>query len=145
VDLDEIRKVTITALFSDDSLLDQIVLKGGNALSLVYAISSRSSLDLDFSIEGDFADIEDTKARIFKALKDRFSSVGLVVFDETFEPKPAPPDENQNERWGGYQLIFKLIEISKHAAMREDVALRCCYLNGVFEDYWEGRRAAIAA
>jgi len=125
VDLDQIRKVTITALFSDDSLLDQIVLKGGNALSLIYGISSRSSLDLDFSIEGDFEDVEETKASIFKALKDRFSSVGLIVFDETFEPKPARPDENQNERWGGYQLIFKLIEMDKHAAMREDVdALR---------------------
>ena len=22
------------------------------------------------------------------------------------------------------------------------IALRCCYLNGRFEDYWEGRRAA---
>ena len=22
------------------------------------------------------------------------------------------------------------------------IALRCCYLNGPFEDYWEGRRAA---
>jgi hypothetical protein len=25
------------------------------------------------------------------------------------------------------------------------LALRCCYLNGRFEDYWEGRRAAMAA
>jgi len=25
------------------------------------------------------------------------------------------------------------------------LALRCAYLNGGFEDYWESRRAAIAA
>jgi hypothetical protein len=25
------------------------------------------------------------------------------------------------------------------------LALRCCHLNGRFEDYWEGRRDAIAA
>ena len=25
------------------------------------------------------------------------------------------------------------------------LALRCCHLNGRFEDYWEGRRAAMAA
>jgi len=25
------------------------------------------------------------------------------------------------------------------------LTLRCSYLNGRFEDYWEGRRAAIAA
>jgi len=50
VDFDEIRRLTITALFSDDELYEQIVLKGGNAISLVYGYSSRVSLDLDFSI-----------------------------------------------------------------------------------------------
>jgi hypothetical protein len=25
------------------------------------------------------------------------------------------------------------------------LALRCCHLNGRFDDYWEGRRAALAA
>ncbi len=50
VDFDEIRRLTITALFSDDELYEQIVLKGGNAISLVYGYSSRGSLDLDFSI-----------------------------------------------------------------------------------------------
>jgi len=125
MDLDKIRKLTITALFSDDALFDQLVLKGGNALSLVYGISSRTSLDLDFSIEEDFHDIEETKARIYKALRDRFSSVGLVVFDETFDARPGRPRADQDDRCGGYYLVFKLIEANKHAAMRGNVdALR---------------------
>jgi len=125
MDLNEIRKLTITALFSDDALFDQLVLKGGNALSLIYGISSRTSLDLDFSIEEDFHDVGETKARIFKALRDRFSSVGLVVFDETFETRPEKPGADQNNRWGGYYLVFKLIEAEKHSVMREDLgALR---------------------
>ena len=45
---EEIRRITIIALFSDDELIDQLVLKGGNALRLIHKISSRTSLDLDF-------------------------------------------------------------------------------------------------
>ena len=50
LELTEIRKLTITALCSDDVLFDQLVLKGGNAISLVYGISPRDSLDVDFSL-----------------------------------------------------------------------------------------------
>jgi predicted nucleotidyltransferase component of viral defense system len=84
----EVRKLTIVALFSDDKLYEQIVLKGGNALNLVYGLSPRTSLDLDFSIDRDFADLEDTRRRIFRALEDRFAAAGFVVFDQSFEPKP---------------------------------------------------------
>lgn len=50
----EIRRLTIRALFADDTLMERLVLKGGNALSLVYGLSPRASLDLDFSLETDF-------------------------------------------------------------------------------------------
>jgi hypothetical protein len=72
---------------------------------------------LDFSIENDFADLNDTRNRIFRAIKDRFSSVGLVVFDESFEPRPRVPRPNQQAWWGGYELKFKLIEQAKHSAL----------------------------
>ena len=117
MDFAQVRKLTIVALFSDDRLFEQILLKRGNALSLVYALSPRTSLDLDFSIENDFADLYDTRNRIFRAIKDRFSSVGLVVFDESFEPKPRVPRPNQQAWWGGYELKFKLIEQAKHSAL----------------------------
>src|ERR1035438_5406206 len=51
MDFAEVRRLTIAALFSDDKLFEQIVLKGGNALNLVYDLSPRTSLDLDFSME----------------------------------------------------------------------------------------------
>jgi len=117
VDFDEIRKLTITALFSDDELYEQIVLKGGNAISLVYGYGSRGSLDLDFSIERDFPELEDTRRRIFRALRQRFASAGLVVFDEQFTSKPSV---SRQDRWGGYELTFKLIEAARHAEMQAD-------------------------
>ncbi len=46
MNLAEVRRLTIVALVSDDRLFEQIVLKGGNALSLVYGLSSRTSLAL---------------------------------------------------------------------------------------------------
>jgi predicted nucleotidyltransferase component of viral defense system len=117
MDFAEVRRLTIVALFSDDHLFEQLVLKGGNALNLVYGLSPRTSLDLDFSIERDFTDLNDTRKRIFRAVRERFSSVGLVVFDESFEPKPPVPGPNQPPWWGGYELRFKLIEEARYKAL----------------------------
>ena len=121
LDFSEIRKLTIVALFSDDKLMEQLVLKGGNAISLVFGYGARSSLDLDFSIEGDFADFENAQRRIFAALKDRFSSAGIEVFDEHFERKPAR-QPNQPDWWGGYELSFKIIERRSEVFLRGDLA-----------------------
>jgi hypothetical protein len=115
MDFEQIRRVAITALFSDDVLLEKLVLKGGNALRLVYAISSRSSLDLDVSIEEDFENLEDVKRRLFAALIRRFEDNGLVAFDIIFDPKPAVQEEG--DRWGGYQVGFKLIERKKYGEL----------------------------
>jgi len=54
LDLDTIRRLVIQAAFADDALTDQLVLKGGNALALVYGIGNRSSIDVDFSLAADF-------------------------------------------------------------------------------------------
>jgi predicted nucleotidyltransferase component of viral defense system len=119
MNLDEIRKVAITALFSDDLLLEKLVLKGGNALRLVYEMSMRTSLDIDVSIEEDFVDVEDVRRRLTAALGRRFEEKGLVAFDVSLEPKPSTP--SGKDKWGGYQLDFKLIEKEKHAALQADV------------------------
>ena len=89
MDFDEIRRHTLVALFSDDALLEELVLKGGNAISLIYGFGNRASLDLDFSLENDFADVGDAERRIFKALEQRFSRLSLTVFDTKFVPRAA--------------------------------------------------------
>lgn len=118
MDFDQVRKLTITALFSDDELLERLVLKGGNALSLVYHITSRSSFDLDFSMEGDLTEIPDGERRIFRVLRDRFDSAGFVLLDEKLEARPKKLGEHQPTTWGGYQVSFKLIEKDKFEALR---------------------------
>ncbi|MEO8681634.1 MAG: nucleotidyl transferase AbiEii/AbiGii toxin family protein [Vicinamibacterales bacterium] len=116
-----IRRTAIIAMFSDDVLMNRLVLKGGNALDIVHGLSARGSLDIDFSIEGDFDDLEDIKNRIFHALRDRFDSAGLIVFDERFEKKPNVLQEGQDEHWGGYRVEFKVI--AKVAAARLENSL----------------------
>ncbi|MGO9274093.1 MAG: nucleotidyl transferase AbiEii/AbiGii toxin family protein [Terriglobia bacterium] len=114
MEYNEVRSVAITAFFSDDTLLRHLVLKGGNALSLVYGLSKRTSLDLDFSMDSDFADVADARKRLFQALRDRFDAVGLRVFDEQLEPKPQLEGEDTKPWWGGYELRFKLIDPQKY-------------------------------
>jgi predicted nucleotidyltransferase component of viral defense system len=123
MDLTEIRRLVIIALFSDDELMEKFVLKGGNALNLVYGIGTRSSVDIDLSIPDDFDDLEDVKRRIFKSLKDRFDSAGYVVFDEKFSKKPSRAREGMSPRWGGYMVEFKLATKEYYAQHRDDLGL----------------------
>lgn len=96
----------LKAVCSDDWLLGQLVLKGGNALSLAYNVGNRTSLDLDFSIAGDFADIGAAAKRIEEALKRTFQPVGIIVFDFLVARKPRVA---RTDWWGGYEVEFKLI------------------------------------
>ena len=109
-------------MFSDDKLMEKLVLKGGNALGLIHNIGGRSSMDIDLSIDGhDFDNVEDFKGRIFKALRSRFDSVGFVLFDEKFESKPDVIKPGQDPKWGGYEVLFKLIGKDDHKKFNNDV------------------------
>lgn len=114
MELDQVKRLVIVALFSDDELLEQLVLKGGNALDIVHRVVSRGSVDLDFSIADDFEDLDDTRERLFHALRETFDSVGFVVFDEEFSQRPKEITADRIDWWGGYLLTFKLISKEKH-------------------------------
>jgi len=119
MDFAEIRRTAITALFSDDVLTEYLVLKGGNALDLVYGITSRTSLDLDFSMSQDFEDLSDARDRLFASLRDRFDAVGYVVFDEQLASRPDLVGADEKPWWGGYELSFKLIERQKYHQLKD--------------------------
>jgi hypothetical protein len=120
----DIRRTAIIAMFSDDVLMERLVLKGGSALDLVHRLTGRGSLDIDFSIDGDFEDLDDVQARCFRALRDRFDSVGLILFDERFGPQPSIPRPGQDERWGGYRIEFKLIAKETAARLGDNLETR---------------------
>lgn len=113
--LEKIKRLTISALVSDDELMGVLVLKGGNALNIAYDISSRGSIDIDFSIEKDFSADELARLRnqIESILNREFSKEGLRVFDTKFSERPQNMDDSMKGFWGGYLLEFKVIEMSQ--------------------------------
>ncbi len=112
-DVDRIRRIAITAMFSDDALMDQLTLKGGNALRMIHGIGGRATLDIDLSMEADFDDFDAVKARVFQLLEDRFDSEGYVAFDLRFERRP--PGSLPGDAWGGYNIEFKAISKELYA------------------------------
>jgi hypothetical protein len=114
--IDQLKRLTVVALFSEDELVHRLVLKGGNALSLAHGVSSRASFDLDFSMEGEFeqSDLEGIRSRIESRLTQTFEPAGYVAFDVTLEPKPENISPDLEAFWGGYGLQFKLIARTRY-------------------------------
>jgi len=119
--IEEIKKLAIISVFSDDSLMETLVLKGGNALDIIYQIANRASIDLDFSIETEFDSIEEFTNKITRSLEKIFGERGYSVFDITVDEKPRICDTNAPEFWGGYNLNFKIIEKDKYIGLTEDI------------------------
>jgi uncharacterized protein YneR len=107
MDLIAIRKIILTAVAADDYLVEQLVLKGGNALELIHRVGARASIDLDFSMAADFDDPSEVSARLRRSLVDRFDAARYLVFDFVFGPRPT--DRKPGTPWGGYSASFKLI------------------------------------
>lgn len=117
--LEEIKKLAIIAMFSDDVLMDTLVLKGGNALDIVYQIANRSSIDLDFSIEQDFDCPVTFCNRIENTLKKSFRENGYHIFDLTITPRPKETKPNMPDFWGGYDVNFKIVDRVIFEAMQD--------------------------
>jgi len=113
--LQRIKMLTISALVADDILMGILVLKGGNALDLAYDITNRGSIDIDFSIEKDFSEMEKKRLlnQISYLLNTEFVKEGLVVFDINFTDRPQKINDAVKSFWGGYLLEFKVIHKSK--------------------------------
>ncbi|SDC60400.1 Nucleotidyl transferase AbiEii toxin, Type IV TA system [Pelagirhabdus alkalitolerans] len=122
--LNEIRELTILSLFSDDELMDILVLKGGNALELSYELNSRASMDIDVSMSKDFSDfgltVKDVEEKLEYQLNQIFSEKDYTVFDIKLEERPKQKRTVDDLNWGGYVVKFKVIDSSKYEHIGED-------------------------
>jgi len=121
--LDRLKRLAIIAMFSDDDLMEMLVLKGGNLLDTIYNIASRASVDVDFSMEGEFQeeDFELIKEKIQRALVGTFEAEGFTVFDLNLLKRPKKDLPSVTcAFWGGYRLEFKVIESSKYEKLKHD-------------------------
>jgi len=123
--LEQIKKLAIIAMFSDDELMEKLVLKGGNALDIVYGVESRASIDLDFSMPSEFKpnEVEVIGAKLEASLKRVFDENGYEVFDVQFGERPKERNERMPPFWGGYELSFKVIEKDKFIENRANSQL----------------------
>ena len=121
--LEQIKKIAIIAMFSDDDLMDKFVLKGGNVLDLIYRVSARSSIDIDLSMESEFSssDIDSIRTKIHKLLEETFQDAGFVVFDIKFTERPQIANPDLKDFWGGYEIEFKVIERSKYTNLKNNM------------------------
>lgn len=122
-ELERIKILTITALLSDEDLVGRLVLKGGNALNLVYNISTRGSIDIDFSMQKDFSDLglAVLKSRIETLLIEEFKNNDLIVFDVLVVEKPSVIEDEVKKFWGGYKVEFKVIDAAKAIIAGESI------------------------
>lgn len=114
--IDRIKKLTIISLVQDDELMESLVLKGGNAISMGYGLGNRASYDLDFSLEEDFEDILEIQARLEKSIAEGFAQHALHAFDVRIFEKPKTQHPDLQQFWGGYAMEFKVIEMEKYEA-----------------------------
>ena len=87
-ELTRIKKLAIVAIVADDELLEQLVLKGGNAMDLIYKVSERSSIDLDFSTAGEI-DSKVVLPRIQLSLETTFKEAGYHAFNIKMAERPG--------------------------------------------------------
>lgn len=126
-DRPRLQRLGIVSMFTDDELRGRFALKGGNALDLVFGLSDRASLDLDFSMSSAFAreELPDVRTKLARALESAHLPAGYRVFDVQLEEKPESLTPNLEGFWGGYKLRYKVIEAERYAAHAGDVeALR---------------------
>ena len=122
--LNQVKKLVVIAIVSDDNLMEELVLKGGNAIDLIYkGTTGRGSLDIDFSIQGAFNDLELLKERISKTLIQTFEANGYHLFDISLNEKPNTSSSSKNaDFWGGYCVEFKIISLDKYTTFKDNIS-----------------------
>ncbi|TRZ93077.1 MAG: hypothetical protein D4R82_05765 [Dehalococcoidia bacterium] len=109
--LEKIKRLAVISIVSNDELMEQLVLKGGNAIDLVYQVSGRASIDLDFSMEGEFRkdQLENLRTKVEASMIEIFQEQGMAVFDVRLTERPATISNEFADFWGGYRIEFKVI------------------------------------
>lgn len=134
IQIEDIKKLVLEAIFLDDELSQLLTLKGGTALEL-WNISQRLSKDIDFSIKENI--YIDLNSRLKLALEKQFNINDFEIFHYNFEQKPHKSERYENVEVKGYRAIFKFLKteefkrlnmtnrnpIEKHQAFKDTTGL----------------------
>ena len=90
-----VQFVILTSISSSTALASRIAFKGGNALRFIYG-NKRSTLDLDFSAEGDFPDSpQDIKWFINQALRTAEGRYQIKARCQSIHREPPGPEKTR--------------------------------------------------
>jgi len=125
--IQEIKRLVLIALASDDLLVERLVLKGGNALELLESKKrsgiSRASYDLDFSMKDDFdSELEEISDRIQFLLEQTFSERDHTIIDYSFTLRPGKIGDTVKDFWGGYNIQFKIVTNGNYKKLSENIS-----------------------
>ena len=120
--LKTVKRLAITAMISDDILMETFIFKGGSAIDMIYGGNNRASLDLDFSMEKGLSEEEekDIAKKIEETLKDTFMEEGFVAHAIKFDRRPRNMADEVKDFWGGFQIKFKVIPLEKAKEVKFD-------------------------
>jgi len=119
--LEQVKRLVIIAMFSDDDLMERLVLKGGSLLDTVLAVSKRASIDVDLSMDGEFESREYLEDKARRVLTRTFADESYCVFDIKVEEKPDKLTDDLRSFWGGYKLYFKLIKQDRYEQLKDSL------------------------
>ncbi len=117
--IDSLKKRAIRGMVSSSPFRELLVLKGGNAMDLIHQVGSRASLDLDFSMPGDFPEDPRLEASLERSLNEAFQEIGYRVIDFKLTEKPRILSEDLADFWGGYSIEFKVVSEKNYLDLRE--------------------------
>ncbi len=107
--IEEVITQTIIAIYSTPSPSKTLFLKGGSAMRLFDNLTSRLSIDADFSVHTDI----DNEIKFFQDLKSsvgaRFRRDKFDIIDFEWSRKPGKKRAGFPDWWGGWLCKFKLV------------------------------------
>jgi len=107
--IDEVIKKTIIAIYSEPKPSVPLFLKGGSAMRLFYGLTSRLSIDVDFSVDKAVEDV----SSLFNAMKSkisrRFQELKYEAINFKWTRKPKSKHKDKPDWWGGWSFEFKLV------------------------------------
>lgn len=120
MDYKQIRKLAIQSIYLNDDLSDILVLKGGNALSIL-ELTRRESYDLDFSLYECSFTADELKTIFEDAITSYFEELDYKVINFKFKEKPKKEIAPMTFKWGGYAIEFKFLPIDKYNTISKTV------------------------
>ncbi len=117
--IEEVITQTILAIFSTPSPSENLFLKGGSAMWLFDNLTSRLSIDADFSVHTDI----NNESKFFKDLKSsvraRFRRKRFDIIDFEWNRKPKKIRAKYPDWWGGWLCEFKLVSFQHRGKVIE--------------------------